>query len=69
MAPAAVPKPILEQLSADLRAVVQSAELAEKTRNLGIFPKATDPAALDAWMAQETARWADIAKLANIKAE
>jgi len=69
VAPAAVPKPILAQLSADLCAVVTSAEFADKTRALGIFPKGTEPDELDAWMRRETARWAEIAKLANIKAE
>lgn len=69
IAPAGVPKPILEKLSADIRAVVESEEFKTKTRHLGIFPKGSTPAELDAWMRQETARWAEIAKAAGIKAE
>ena len=69
VAQAAVPKPVLEKLSADVRAVVESAEFAAKTRHLGIFPKGNTPGELDAWMQRETSRWADIAKAANIKAE
>ncbi len=69
IAPAGVPKPVLEKLSADIRAIVESPEFAAKTRHLGIFPKGNTPEALDAWMQRETARWADIAKAANIKAD
>src|SRR6266545_3562779 len=61
IAPAGVPKPVLEKLSADIRAIVESPEFAAKTRHLGIFPKGNTPEALDAWMQRETARWADIA--------
>lgn len=69
VAPAGTPKPVLEKLSADIRAVVESEEFKTKTRHLGIFPKGNTPAELDAWMRQETARWAEIAKTAGIKAE
>src|SRR5215211_6928956 len=69
IAPAAVPKPILAKLSADVRAVVGSPEFATKTRHLGIFPNGNTPEELTAWMLKETARWAAIAKAANIKAE
>jgi tripartite-type tricarboxylate transporter receptor subunit TctC len=69
VAPAGVPKGVRDQLSADVRAVVESAEFAEKTRNLGIFAKGSTGEELDRWMVKETARWAEIAKAANIKAE
>ena len=59
----------LEKLSADIRAVVDSTEFAEKTKHLGIFPKGNTPAELDAWMREQTARWVEIAKAAGIKAE
>lgn len=67
--PSATPRPIVEKLSADIRAVVDSKEFAEKTKHLGIFPKGNTPAELDAWMKDQTARWVEIAKAANIKAE
>ena len=46
-----------------------SPEFAEKVRNLGIFPLGNTPQELDAWMRKEIARWAELAKAANIKAE
>jgi tripartite-type tricarboxylate transporter receptor subunit TctC len=69
IAPAGTPKPVLEQLSADIRAVVGSPEFIAKTKHLGIFPGGNSPEELDAWMRRETARWAEIAKAAGIKAE
>ena len=69
VAPAGVPAPVLDRLSADIRSVVNSPEFADKVRNLGIFPLGNTPQELDAWMRKEIARWAGIAKAANIKAE
>jgi tripartite-type tricarboxylate transporter receptor subunit TctC len=69
IAPAGMARPILDKLSADVRAVVGSPEFAAKTRHLGIFPQGNTPEELTAWMLKETARWAEIAKAANIKAE
>lgn len=69
VAPAGVPAPVLDKLSADIRAVVNSPEFADKVRNLGIFPLGNTPQELDAWMRKEIARWAEIAKAANIKAD
>jgi tripartite-type tricarboxylate transporter receptor subunit TctC len=69
VAPAGVPAPVLDRLSTDIRSVVNSPEFADKVRNLGIFPLGNTPQELDAWMRKEIARWAGIAKAANIKAD
>ena len=69
VAPAGVPAPVLDRLSADIRSVVNSPEFVDKVRNLGIFPFGNTPQELDAWMRKEIARWAEIAKAANIKAD
>jgi tripartite-type tricarboxylate transporter receptor subunit TctC len=69
VAPAGVPAPVLDKLSADIRAVVNSPEFAEKVHHLGIFPAGNTPQELDAWMREQIARWAEIAKAANIKAD
>jgi len=69
MAPAGVPAAVLDKLSADVRAVVNSAEFAEKVRHLGIFPLGNTPQELDAWMHEQIVRWAEVAKAANIKAD
>jgi tripartite-type tricarboxylate transporter receptor subunit TctC len=69
VAPAGVAAPVLEKLSADIRAVVNSQEFADKVRNLGIFPLGNTPQELDRWMREQIVRWAEIAKAANIKAD
>ena len=69
VAPSATPRTVIERLSADIRAVVESREFAERTKNLGIFPKGNTPAELDAWMKEQTDRWKEIANAAGIKAE
>jgi tripartite-type tricarboxylate transporter receptor subunit TctC len=69
VAPAGVPAGVLDKLSVDIRAVVNSQEFADKVRNLGIFPLGNTPQELDHWMREQIARWAEIAKSANIKAD
>jgi tripartite-type tricarboxylate transporter receptor subunit TctC len=69
VAPAGVPAPVLDKLSADIRAMVNSQEFAEKVRHLGIFPSGNTSQELDLWMRDQIARWAEIAKAAHIKAD
>jgi tripartite-type tricarboxylate transporter receptor subunit TctC len=69
VAPAGVPAPVLDKLSGDIRAAVNSKEFADKVRHLGIFPLGNTPQELDAWMRDQIARWAEIAKAASIKAD
>ena len=69
VAPAGVPAPVLEKLSADVRAVVSSAAFVERVRHLGINPYGNTPQELQAWMRGEIARWQEIAKAANLKAD
>jgi tripartite-type tricarboxylate transporter receptor subunit TctC len=67
--PAGMPKAIVDKLAADIRAVILSPEFAEKTKILGIEPRAMTPDELGAWIKSEIARWRDIATKANIKVE
>jgi tripartite-type tricarboxylate transporter receptor subunit TctC len=67
--PAGIAPAVLEKLSADIGAVVASPQFAERTRSLGIDAWGNRPAELDAWMRTEIAKWAQIARDANLKAE
>src|SRR4029453_8752869 len=69
VAPAGVPAPLLNRLSADIGSVINSAEFADKVRNLGIFPLGNPPQELEAWRPEQIVRWQEIAKAANIKAD
>ena len=68
-APSGIPAPVLAKASADVRAVVESAEFRGKTKHLGIHTWGTTPQELDAWTRKEIARWAEVAKAANIKVD
>jgi tripartite-type tricarboxylate transporter receptor subunit TctC len=65
--PAGIPKPIVDKIAADVRAVVTSKEFAEKSAALGIEPTAMTPEELGAWIKSEIARYREIATKANIK--
>jgi tripartite-type tricarboxylate transporter receptor subunit TctC len=67
--PAGMPAPVLEKLSAAVRAVVFSEAFRDKTRHLGINAYGNTPAELSAWMRSEIARWQQVAKAANLKAD
>ncbi len=67
--PAGVPQPVLDKLSAEIRAVVSSDAFREKTKHLGINAYGNTPAELSAWMRSEIARWQQVAKAANLKSE
>jgi len=61
--------PIVEKLSADVRAIVGSDAFLERVKNLGINAYGNTPAELRAWMTKEMARWKDVAQASNIKAD
>ena len=69
VAPAGVPAAVLEKLSADIHAVVNSEAFRDKTKHLGINAYGNTPAELSDWMRREIARWQEVAKAANLKAE
>jgi tripartite-type tricarboxylate transporter receptor subunit TctC len=58
---------VLAKLSADIGAVVDSPQFAERTRPLGIDVRSSTPAGLDSWFAAEINKWAEIAREAGIK--
>ncbi len=69
VAPGGTPAPILDRLSADIRAIVASDAFKDKTKNLGINSYGNTPGELTAWMLREIERWKEVAKASNIKAE
>jgi tripartite-type tricarboxylate transporter receptor subunit TctC len=69
VAPGGTPAPIVEKLSSDIRAVVGAEAFRERTKHLGINVYGNTPAELSAWMLREIARWKEVAKASNIKAD
>ena len=67
--PAATPKPIVEKLSAEIRAFMQQPETVQKMAELGAAAVAVDSEPFAAYIASETARWKKVIEAANIKLE
>jgi tripartite-type tricarboxylate transporter receptor subunit TctC len=67
-APKGTPKPVVDRLTASLQAALKDPEVTKRLAELGAVPvKESDatPAALQAWMKSEVARWTPIIKAAG----
>ncbi|AMO24659.1 tripartite tricarboxylate transporter substrate binding protein [Ramlibacter solisilvae] len=68
-APAGVPKPIVDRLSAEMIKAVQDPELRAKLVAQGIEPGGMSPAELAAFQKAEVEKWGRVIKAGNIKVE
>ena len=66
---AAVPRPIIEKISADAGKVLSSPATRERWQPIGIEPRPTTPATFDQLLADEIRVFTAIARGANIRAE
>lgn len=66
-APAGVPKPIIDRLSAEMIKAVNDPEVKSKLVAQGIEPGGMTPAELSAFQKTEVEKWARVVKGANIK--
>ncbi len=66
---AAVPRPIVEKLSADVRKVLSDPQTRERWQPIGIEPRPTTPAQFDQLIADDVALFTRIARAQNIKAD
>jgi tripartite-type tricarboxylate transporter receptor subunit TctC len=69
VAPAGTPRPIIEKLSAALRAAVMSEELKERLAQDGAEPLASTPEEYAADIDREETKWSAIVKKSGAKAE
>jgi tripartite-type tricarboxylate transporter receptor subunit TctC len=69
MAPAATPKPILEKLSAEIKAVTERPDVRAAWDKQGVEPMYMAPAEFEAYLRAELEKWAKVVKAANIKLE
>jgi tripartite-type tricarboxylate transporter receptor subunit TctC len=67
--PAGIPAAVADRLNAALVAGLNSPELAEKLRDLGAEPNRMTRAEYTAMIAADIARWAEIVRAANIRAD
>lgn len=69
MVPAAVPAPILARLEADTLAAIRDPEVGRKARDGGFAVEGWDRARSNAFVAEETARWARLIHDAGLRAD
>ena len=69
MVPAAVPAPILARLEADALAAIRDPEVGRKAREGGFAVEGWDRARSNAYVAEETARWARLIHDAGLRAD
>ena len=67
--PARIPAAVADRLNAALVAALNTPELAERLRDLGAEPNRMTRAQYSAMIVTDVARWADIVRSANIKAD
>jgi tripartite-type tricarboxylate transporter receptor subunit TctC len=67
--PAGMPEALTSKLSHEIAASVKSSDLSERLKGLGTTPVGSTPAELAAHVKSEVARWTQVVKTANIKAE
>ncbi len=68
-APAGVPKPVVDKLTADIRTVVQSAAFKHKAQEQGATADYQNPAQLGDKVKADLANWATVVKASKIEAE
>ena len=68
-APAATPKPVVDKLAADVRAVVQRAALQQKATEQGATAEYLSPQQLGEQVRADLGNWAQVVKASHIEAE
>jgi tripartite-type tricarboxylate transporter receptor subunit TctC len=68
-APAGTPPDVVERLSKDVRAVMESKDVKDFFATQGFQVGATTPAEFKSFVTSEVARWAEIVKAGNVKAQ
>ena len=67
MAPAGVPRPVIEKLRAEIVKAVNAPDLRERFSALAVEPRTTTPEEFRALLETDVQRWARIVKGAGIK--
>ena len=65
--PAGTPDAVVQRLNAEITAALNDEQIKTSMRNLGVEPAPTKPEAFEAYIRDETKKWARVIKQANIK--
>lgn len=66
-APARLPKDITDKLVAEVRAIIQEPDVAERIRAVGAVPRGISPEEFSAFMRAEIEKWGPVVAKANIQ--
>ena len=66
-APAGTPKPIVDKLHAEILKIMQTPEMQERIKGLGMQPSTLTPEQVLSFQKAEIDKWAQVIKAANIK--
>ena len=66
-APKGTPRPVIDKLSAAIRVALAKKEVIDRLAALGSTASGSTPEKFETFLAQETAKWTDVMKRANIK--
>jgi tripartite-type tricarboxylate transporter receptor subunit TctC len=69
MAPAATPRPIVMRLNSELVKVMHAPETKERLAAMATDPLTSTPEEFGAYLKQEIAKWGDVVRKANLKAD
>jgi len=69
MAPAGTPKPIIEKISKDIARIIAIPDVRDRILAQASEPISNTPEQYRAFIAQETKKWSEVIKQANIKAD
>lgn len=67
VAPAGTPEPIVARLNAEINAALTDEAIKTKLRNMGVEPEPGTSAAFGVYIRSETAKWANVIRIARIK--
>lgn len=68
-APAGTPRPVLDRLETETRAVVASPAVHKRFEEMGVQPVGSSAKDFGAFVKAETAKWAEVIKAGNIRAD
>lgn len=67
--PAGTPGNVIDKINKDVAKILRSPEMLERLAKMGADPGGESPASFDKLIREETVKWADVVKAANLKAE
>jgi len=68
-APAGTPRPIVERLNGEILKVLQTDEMRDRLKNLGMQPSSMTPEQFGVFQQKEVEKWAQVVKATGIKLE